>query len=118
MRKPTHVSLTMTQNIDVYSNWDNINFPSSNADIRKLEDHNEGHLSINVYRISSDLLSEPISLYRRSEITKATYEIDLSKLEEGDHCHYANIKSPNNKKKQKQIMFVDNVLMVSVQKNV
>ena len=64
----------------------------------------------------SELQSEPISLYRRREITKATYEIDLLKLEEGDHSHCVYIKSPNNKKK-KQIMFVDIVLMVSVQKS-
>ena len=48
----------------------------------------------------SELQSEPISLYRRREITKATYEIDLLKLEEGDHSHCVYIKSPNNKKKK------------------
>ena len=36
MGKTTHVNLTMTKNID-------IKFPSSNADVRKLEDNNEGN---------------------------------------------------------------------------
>ena len=74
-------------------NWDNIKFPSSNADILKLEDHNEGNLSINVYHTSSEIQSETILLYRRSKKTKATYEIDPLKLEEGDNSQYVYIES-------------------------
>ena len=61
--------------------------------IYKLEDNNEGKLSINVYHISSELQSETILLYRRSKITKESYEIDLLKLEDGDNSHYVYIKS-------------------------
>ena len=87
MRKTTHVNLTMTKRLMMAKTG-----IISNADIQKLEGNNEGKLSINVYRISSELQSEPISLYRRRNITKATYEIDLLKLEEGDNSHYPNME--------------------------
>ena len=79
--KPHHY-----KTIDDNLNWDGVKFPSSNADIQKLEDNN-------VYHISSELQSETIFLYRRSKVAKATYEIDLLKLEDGDNSHYAYIKS-------------------------
>lgn len=85
-------SLQKHKNIDDNLNWDNVKFPSSNADIQKLEDNNEGKLSINVYHIRSELQSETILLYRRSKITQATSEIDLLKLEDGDNSHYVYIK--------------------------
>ena len=93
-------------------NWDNIKYPSSNADIQKLEDNNEGKLSINVYHTSSELQSETILLYRRSKKTKTTYEIDPLKLEEGIILSMFTLKFIVVECKE-QIIFVDIVLMVS-----
>lgn len=57
-------------------------------------------------------------------MTKATYEIDLLKLEDGDNSHYVYItgysrlmSSQNNKKRKLQTIFVGIVLMASVQNN-
>jgi len=105
MRKTMHVNLIIT-NIDDNLNWNGVKFPSSNADIQKLEDNNEGKSSVSVFHISSELQSETILLYRRSKVAKATYEVDLLKFEDGDNSHYVYIKiysclmsSQNNQKK-------------------
>ena len=81
------------KNIEDTLNWDGVKFPSTNTDIQRLEDNNEGQLSINVYHISNELQSNTILLYRRSKVSKATHEIDLLKLEDGNNSHYVFIKN-------------------------
>ena len=70
-------------------NWDNVNFPSSNIDIDTFEENNNGNIAINVYFLDDEEGKQSILLYRRSKVSKATHQINLLKLEEGNKSHYA-----------------------------
>ena len=94
------------KNLDDNLNWDNVKFPSTMRDIDRLEENNEGVISVNVYSISSELQSETILLHRKTKVAKSKHHIDLLKLEEGNKSHYVFIKdydklmsSQTNKKK-------------------
>ena len=76
-------------------NWENINFPSSNRDIERLEENNQGRISVNVYHISDELQENTILLYRRTQVVNAEHHIDLLKLEEGNKSHYVFVKDYN-----------------------
>ena len=74
-------------------NWDNVNFPSSNIDIDTFEENNNGNIAINVYFLDDEEGKQSILLYRRSKVSKATHQINLLKLEEGNKSHYVYIKN-------------------------
>ena len=89
--------------------WNGVKFPSSNLDIERLEENNDGIISVNVYHISNELNDNTILLYRKTKIAKSKFHIDLLKLEEGNKSHYVFIKnydklmfSQTNKKKVKK----------------
>ena len=74
-------------------NWEGIKFPSSNIDIDRLEENNEGLISVNVYYISQELETNTILLYRKTNIARSKFHIDLLKLEEGNKSQYVYIKN-------------------------
>ena len=87
-------------------NWDNVNFPSSDVDIDTFEENNGGKIAVNVYFIDPEEGKQSILLYRQSKVSKATHQVSLLKLEDGDDYHYVYIKdydrligSQTNKKK-------------------
>ena len=76
-------------------NWDNVNFPSSNVDIYTFEENNRGKVSVNVYVLDPEEGKQSILLYRKTKNEKATHQISLLKLEDGDDYHYVYIKDYN-----------------------
>ena len=89
-------------------NWDNVNFPSSDVDIDTFEENNGGKIAVNVYFIDPEEGKQSILLYRQSKVSKATHQVSLLKLEDGDDYHYVYIKdydrligTQTNKKKAK-----------------
>ena len=75
-------------------NWDNVKMPAGNKDIERLEESNEGIISVNVYEETSFGNSEKkvITLHRRTKVYNAKYHIDLLKLYNGSNYHYVLIK--------------------------
>ena len=73
-------------------NWDNVNFPSSDVDIDTFEENNGGKVAVNVYFIDPEEGKQSILLYRQTKVQRATHQISLSKLEDGDDYHYVFIK--------------------------
>ena len=68
-------------------NWTNVNFPSSNIDIDTLEDNNDGKIAVNVYFLNPEDDKQSILLYRKTKVKRATHQISLLKLEDGDDYH-------------------------------
>ena len=90
-------------------NWDNVNFPSSDVDIDTFEENNGGKVAVNVYFLDPEEGKQSILLYRQSKVSKATHQVSLLKLEDGDDYHYVFIKdydkiigSQTNKMKAKK----------------
>ena len=90
-------------------NWTNVNFPSSNIDIDTFEENNDGKVAINVYYLNPDEGKQSILLYRKTKVQRATHQISLLKLEDGDDYHYVYIKdydrligSQTNKRQNKK----------------
>ena len=73
-------------------NWDNVNFPSSYADIDTFEENNGGKVAVNVYFIDPEEGKQSILLHRQTKVQRATHQIRLLKLEDGDDYHYVFIK--------------------------
>ena len=73
-------------------NWDNVNFPSSNVDIDTFEENNQGKVAINVYYLNPEEGKQSILSYRKTKTQRATHQISLLKLEDGDDYHYVYIK--------------------------
>ena len=91
-------------------NWDNVNFPSSDVDIDTFEENNGGKVAVNVYFIDPEEGKQSILLYRQTKFQRATHQISLLKLEDGDDYHYVFIKDydkligcQTNKHKAKQL---------------
>ena len=76
------------KNIDDNLNWEGVKFASSNIDNDRLEGNNEGLISVNVYYISQELDDNTILLYRKNNVGRSNFHIDLLKLEEGNKSHY------------------------------
>ena len=90
-------------------NWDNVNFPSSDVDIDTFEENNGGKVAVFVYFLDPEEGKQSILLYRQSKVSKATHQVSLLKLEDGDDYHYVFIKdydkiigSQTNKMKAKK----------------
>ena len=90
-------------------NWDNVNFPSSDVDIDTFEENNGGKVAVNVYFLDPEEGKQSILLYRQSKVSKATHQVSLLKLEDGDDYHCVFIKdydkiigSQTNKMKAKK----------------
>ena len=67
-------------------NWDCMKYPTGNNDITRLEETNEGIISINVYEevgMSQDGNIKTIVLHRRTNILNAKYHIDLLRIYNG-----------------------------------
>ena len=76
------------KNIDDNLNWEGVKFAPSNIDIDRLEENDEGLISVNVYHISQELDDNTILLYRKTSVGRSKFHIDLLKLEEGNKSHY------------------------------
>ena len=75
-------------------NWCGINFPAGNRDIDRLEESNNGSISINVYEPGDLLNEEKVTKRKTTKVQNAKYHIDLLKIfDEKDRYHYAVIKS-------------------------
>ena len=83
------------KNLNDELNWDNVNFPSSNVDIDTFEENNRGKVSVNVYFLDPEEGKQSILLYRKTKNERATHQISLLKLEDGDDYHYVYIKDYN-----------------------
>ena len=97
------------KNLNDELNWDNVNFPSSDVDIDTFEENNGGKIAVNVYFLDPEEGKQSILLYRQSKVSKATHQVSLLKLEDGDDYHYVFIKdydkiigSQTNKMKAKK----------------
>ena len=97
------------KNLNDELNWDNVNFPSSDVDIGTFEENNGGKIAVNVYFLDPEEGKRSILLYRKSKISKASHQVSLLKLEDGDDYHYVFIKdydkiigSQTNKMKAKK----------------
>ena len=97
------------KNLNDELNWDNVNFPSSDVDIDTFEENNGGKVAVNVYFLDPEEGKQSILLYRQSKVSKATHQVSLLKLEDGDDYHYVFIKdydkiigSQTNKMKAKK----------------
>ena len=76
-------------------NWTDVNFPSSNIDIDTFEENNDGKIAVNVYFLNPEDDKQSILLYRKTKVKRATHQISLLKLEDGDDYHYVYIKDYN-----------------------
>jgi hypothetical protein len=84
--------LSHYKNLDDKLNWTNVNFPSSNIDIDTFEENNDGKIAVNVYFLNPEDDKQSILLYRKTKVKRATHQISLLKLEDGDDYHYVYIK--------------------------
>ena len=107
--KKTTPKECLTTKVSMMKNWDNVNFPSSNIDIDTFEENNGGKIAVNVYFLDPEEGKQSILLYRQSKVSKATHQVSLPKLEDGDDYHYVFIKdydkiigSQTNKTKAKK----------------
>ena len=107
--KKTTPKECLTTKVSMMKNWDNVNFPSSNVDIDTFEENNGGKIAGNVYFLDPEEGKQSILLYRQSKVSKATHQVSLPKLEDGDDYHYVFIKdydkiigSQTNKMKAKK----------------
>ena len=76
-------------------NWNGVNFPTSNIDIDTFEENNKEKVSVNVYYVNPEEGKQSILLYRKSKAQKATHQISLLKLQDGDDYHFVCIKDYN-----------------------
>ena len=97
------------KNLNDELNWDNVNFPSSDVDIDTFEENNGGKIAVNVYFLDPEEGKQSILLSRQSKVSKATHQVSLLKLEDGDDYHYVFINdydkiigSQTNKMKAKK----------------
>ena len=74
-------------------NWDNVNFPTSNIHIDTSEENKNGNIAVNVFFFDEDEGKQSILLYRRIKVSKATHQINLLKLEEGNKSQYVYFKT-------------------------
>ena len=81
------------KNLNDELNWDNVNFPSSDVDIDTFEENNGGKIAVNVYFLDPEEGNQSILLYRQSKVSKATHQVSLLKLKDGDYYHYVFIKN-------------------------
>ena len=75
-------------------NWSNVSFTSSNIDIDtfEFEGNNDRKVAVNVYFLNPEDDKQSILLYRKTKVQRATHQISLLKLEDGDDYHYVYIK--------------------------
>ena len=73
-------------------NWTDVIFPSSNIDIDTFEENYDRKVAVNVYFLNPDDDKPSILLYRKTKVQRATHQISLLKLEDGDDYHYVYIK--------------------------
>ena len=92
MKKTTPKGCLTTKSLNDELNWDNVNFPSSDVDIDTFEDNNGGKVAVNVYFIDPEEGNQSILLYRQTKVQRATHQISLLKLEDGDYYQYVFIK--------------------------
>ena len=97
------------KNLNDELNWDNVNFPSSDVDIDTFEENNGGKIAVNVYFLDPEEGKQSILLYRQSKVSKASHQVSLLKLKDGDDYNYVFIKdydkiigSQTNKMKAKK----------------
>ena len=93
--------------------WTHVNFPSSNIDIDTFEENNDGKKAVNVYFLNPDDDKQSILFHRRTKVQRATHQISLLKLEDGDDylCVYIKdydkqIGSQTNKMKRNIIVSI------------
>ena len=79
------------KNLNDELNWTDVNFPSSNIDIDTFEENNDRKVAVNVYFLNPDDDKQSILLYRKTKVQRATHQISLFKLEDGDDYHYVYI---------------------------
>ncbi len=58
-----------------------------------MKENNEGLISVNVYYISQGLDDNTILLYRKTNVARSKFHIELLTLEEGNKSHYVFIKN-------------------------
>ena len=76
------------KNVNDELDWTNVKYPSSNIDIDTLEGDNNGKVSVNVYFLNPEDDKQSILLYRKTKVQRATHQVSLLKLEDGDDYHY------------------------------
>ena len=94
-------------------NWDNVNFPTSNIDIDTFEENKNGNIAVNVFSLMRKKANSQSDYTEEARCQKATHQINLLKLEEGNTSHYVYIKNydrfigtqTNKKKAQKHHCF-------------
>ena len=65
---------------------------ASDVDIDTFEENNGNKVAVNVYFLSPEDDKQSILLYRKTKVQRATHQISLLKLEDGDDYHYVFIK--------------------------
>ena len=70
-----------------------------------------GKIAVNVYFLNPEDDKQSVLLYRKTKVQRATHQISLLKLEDGDDYHYVYIKdydkligSQTNKHNEKKII--------------
>ena len=75
-------------------NREGVKFPSGNRDIDRLEQNNDGLLSVNVFEPDDLLNSEKVIKARTTKVVNAKHHIDLLRFyDENDNCHFAIVKN-------------------------